>query len=307
MMMGRGPEEGARRRGSRGGRQIAPRGVAARDGGRGDGASGTRAPRARSRGVSPGGRGAPKRAFLGSAPRAVSGTRRKRTRREGGARGGFDALSPLMTLSQNDRVGIAAGAWGFRGGRLGGGGRAARSAEADAPQSGPAIERRSIVAPRHRHLLVTRGCSGRATKPSRCVFFARPAERLVFVGASLPSRPHDARTRGSRASERRRRSFRKPPPRGARADARVRRDRGGGRGDGRDGTPRFGSKRCHHRRPRPARLGVVRLESPRVASPPRRFSSRSGRSLCRSRPAPRRRTTSTASARTSPCPRRSRG
>ena len=265
------------------------------------------APRARARGVSPGGRGAPKRAFLGPAPRAVSGTRRKRTRREGGARGGFDALSPLMTLSQNDRVGIAAGACGVRGGRLGGGGRAARSAEADAPQSGPAIERRSIVAPRHRHLLVTRGCSGRATKPSRCVFFARPAERLVFVGASLPPRPHDARTRGSRASERRRRSFRKPPPRGARADARVRRDRGGGRGDGRDGTPRFGSKRCHHRRPRPARLGVVRLESPRVASPPRRFSSRSGRSLSRSRPAPRRRTTSTASARTSPCPRRSRG
>ena len=261
------------------------------------------APRARARGVSPGGRGAPKRAFLGPAPRAVSGTRRKRTRREGGARGGFDALSPLMTLSQNDRVGIAAGAWGFRGGRLGGGGRAARSAEADAPQSGPAIERRSIVAPRHRDLVSDTRVFGH----SRCVFFARPAERLVFVGASLPPRPHDARTRGSRASERRRRSFRKPPPRGARADARVRRDRGGGRGDGRDGTPRFGSKRCHHRRPRPARLGVVRLESPRVASPPRRFSSRSGRSLCRSRPAPRRRTTSTASARTSPCPRRSRG
>lgn len=262
------------------------------------------APRARARGVSPGGRGAPKRAFLGPAPRAVSGTRRKRTRREGGARGGFDALSPLMTLSQNDRVGIAAGAWGVRGGRLGGGGRAARSAEADAPQSGPAIERRSIVAPRHRDLVSDTRVFGH----SRCVFFARPAERLVFVGASLPPRPHDARTRGSRASERRRRSFRKPPPRGARLGARVRRDRGGGRGDGRDGTPRFGSKRCHHRRrPRPARLGVVRLESPRVASPPRRFSSRSGRSFSRSRPAPRRRTTSTASARTSPCPRRSRG
>ena len=258
------------------------------------------APRARARGVSPGGRGAPKRAFLGSAPRAVSGTRRKRTRREGGARGGFDALSPLMTLSQNDRVGIAAGAWGVRGGRLGGGGRAARSAEADAPQSGPAIERRSIVAPRHRDLVSDTRVFGH----SRCVFFARPAERLVFVGASPPPRPHDARTRGSRASERRRRSFRKPP-RGARLGARVRRDRGGGRGDGRDGTPR-GSKRCHHRRrPRPARLGVVRLESPRVASPPRRFSSRSGRSFSRSRPAPRRRTTSTASARTPV--RRSRG
>lgn len=306
MMMGRGPEEGARRRGSRGGRQIAPRGVAARDGGRGDGAFGRRggAASARARGLPRGG-GAPKRAFLGPAPRAVSGTRRKRTRREGGARGGFDALSPLMTLSQNDRVGIAAGACGVRGGRLGGGGRAARSAEADAPQSGPAIERRSIVAPRHRDLVLHAGSPG--TGYSESLRFFRSTRRLVFVEASLPPRPHDARTRGSRASERRRRSFRKPLPRGARADARVRRDRGGGRGDGRDGTPRFGSKRCHHRRPRPARLGVVRLESPRVASPPRRFSSRSGRSLSRSRPAPRRRTTSTASARTSPCPRRSRG